>query len=34
MTGIVAHGKTESWLTLIGQVAHLGTDYSSPVHLV
>lgn len=29
MTGMTAHGKTESWLTLTGQVAHLGADYST-----
>lgn len=28
MTGIAAHSKTESWLTLTGQTAHLGADYS------
>ena len=28
MTGIVAHSKTESWLTLTGQVAHWNADYS------
>ena len=27
---MVAHSKTESWLTLAGQVAHCGTDYSHP----
>lgn len=25
---IMAHSKTELWLTRTGQVAHLGTDYS------
>ena len=29
MTGMVALSKTESWLTLTGQVAHLGADYSN-----
>ena len=29
MTGIVAHRKTESWLTLTGQVAHCSADYST-----
>jgi len=28
VTGIAAHSKTESWLTLTGQTAHLGADYS------
>lgn len=28
MTGMTAHGKKESWLTLTGQVDHLGADYS------
>lgn len=25
---MTAHGKTESWRTLTGQMAHLGADYS------
>ena len=29
VTGIMAHSKTELWLTRTGQVAHLGTDYST-----
>ena len=28
MIGMMAHSKTESWLTLTGQVAHLSADYS------
>ena len=31
MTGMMAHSKTESWLTLAGQVAHCGADYSAAV---
>lgn len=26
---MMAHGKTESWLTCTGQASHLGADYSS-----
>jgi len=28
VTGMMAHSKTESWLTCTGQAAHLGADYS------
>lgn len=30
---MVAHSKTESWLTLTGQVAHCGADYSVSANL-
>ena len=29
MTGMMAHVKTELWLTLTGQMAHFGADYST-----
>ena len=29
---MTAHGKTESWRTLTGQMAHLGADYSVYPH--
>lgn len=32
MTGMMAHSKTESWLTLAGQVAYCGADYSHRLH--